>query len=163
VSKEHENGINSGARNFGRLCLALILLALGLGASVWFGIYVGVHQFQHTLSQEERAAVAVGAAVRPEAPIAVALVKRDCTEVTRADLDGSALVILARNGCHDTLSYFEWHWELLSPTGVVLKSGYRNYQCPIPNVGETAECRFESIPTDDRAASARVWTRKSAS
>ncbi len=52
---EQENGVQNGARNIGRLALALIPWALAIGASVWLGVYVGIHQFRHELSQEDRA------------------------------------------------------------------------------------------------------------
>lgn len=157
---EREDGINSGARNVGRLALSLVLLALGLGASVWFGVYMGVHQFRRELSQEERAAIVVGAEVRPTEKIAVALSQSGCVRVTRADLDGRNLIIYTSNGCHRELTYVEWHWEELSPSGTVVHGGWTNWQCPAPRLpGDSAECRFDNIELDDRAASMRVWVK----
>jgi hypothetical protein len=154
-----EDGINSGARRFGRLCLALIPWALGIGASAWLGVWIGVHEFRHTLSQEERAAVYAGAQARPKAKIEISVIPHDCSVVTRTDIDGSALLIYSQNNCHKRLDYFAWYWQLVSPNGTVLKDGYQNWRCPVPvEPNDIAECRIE-INTDDRTNILRVWTQ----
>lgn len=160
-----EDGFNSGARNVGRFFLYAIPLVLGVAASVWFGVYVGVHDFHHQLTQEERAAVYTGAKDRPTSKVAVEIVPLDCTHVTRADIDGTSLIIYSRNDCHETLTYMEWHWQEVSPNGIALHEGYTNYDCPIAtNPGDIAECAFtdwRSLPDDDRMDKIRVWTRNS--
>lgn len=155
---ERENGMDSDVRNFGRLCLALIPWALGIGAAVWLGVWITGHDFRHQLSQEDRAAVYTGAEQRPKSKVVITIIPRDCTEVTRADIDGSALLIYARNDCHKRLDYMEWHWQSVSPNGTVLKDGYTNGDCPkAVEPGDVAECHM-NIDADDRAEVLRVWT-----
>lgn len=155
------DGMSSGGRSFGRLCLALIPWALGIGASVWLGVYIGVHQFRHELSQEERAAIFTGAQERPKQKIAVHTLSRDCTKIVRADLDGDSLTLYAENDCGYFLDYMEYHWEFISPNGTILNQGYHNgATCPIPSEPrDKAECSF-SVDPDDRAESLKVWASK---
>jgi hypothetical protein len=157
MEKEREDGVNAGARNFGRLMLALIPYALGLAALVWLSFYIGAHKFRRELSQEERAAVYVGAQQRPTQKLKIEVVKRDCSTITRSDVDGEMLLIYARNDCHENLSYFSWHWEEVSPSGTVIGEGYEN-SCPNPTFpGDSAECSLH-IASDDRASLLRIWT-----
>jgi hypothetical protein len=158
-----EDGMEAGGRNVGRLALSLIPWALGIGALVWLGVWIGIHEFRHELSQEERAAIYVGAKERPHSRLIINTIKSDCSTVTRADLDGSDLIMYAKNDCHETLRYLAWRWQLLSPDGTVLKEEYVN-GCPVPRMpGDSAECRMQdhyaSVSDDDRAATVRVWTQ----
>lgn len=156
-----EDGVNAGYRNFGRLALMCIPFALGIGASVWLGAYIGVHDFEKQLSQEGRAAIAVGAAVRPTAKIKIEIKPQPCAAVTRADLEGQTLRLYATNDCGQRIRYMVWKYAFVSPNGTVLKDGWTNL-CPLPaEKGDKAECLFESwqrITVDDRAATVRVWT-----
>lgn len=162
----NEDGVNSGARNVGRFFLWSIPLVLGIAASVWLGVYIGIHDFHHQLTQEERAAVYTGAGSRPKSKIAVELMVRDCVQVVRADLDGSVLYLYAKNNhCEKPLTYVEYHWQELSPNGTVIHEGYTN-QCSTPSVdGDIAECQFDEdhfreLPTDSRTDRIRAWTSK---
>src|SRR5258708_5935846 len=101
----NEDGVNAGQRNIGRFFLAAIPWLLGLGASVWLGVWIGYHDFRHQLSQEDRAAIYVGAENRPKAKIIPTIMPKDCTHITRADIDGSTLLLWARNDCDSYLSY----------------------------------------------------------
>ncbi len=156
---EQENGVQNGARNIGRLALALIPWALAIGASVWLGVYVGIHQFRHELSQEDRAAVYTAATQRQKSKIAIQIIPHDCSTVTRADIDGSTLLLYAQNNCHKRLRYFEWHWQALSPNRTILTSDWTNGECPMPiESSDVAECKMEIEP-DDRTTTIRIWTQ----
>lgn len=156
-----ETGVDEGVRSIGTFFLWMIPFALALAATAWLGFYVGVQDQIHKQGQENRAAQYVGAADRPQAKIAIEIVGKSCVKVTRADLDGGTLMLYAKNNCHHAVDYVEWHWQLLSPDKTAIAQGYTN-QCPLPSAGNSAECifsgRFSGIPTDDRAASIRVWT-----
>jgi hypothetical protein len=157
-----EDGLNSGARNVGRFFLMAIPYVLGLGAMMWLGVYVGVHDFHRQLTQEERAAVYTGAQERPKAKMVVEIVAHDCSHITRADIDGGDLVLYSRNDCHQDLDYLVWYWQEVSPNGTILNQGYNNL-CPEPRRnGDVAECRFDgygSLPIDDRTDKIKVWTQ----
>lgn len=137
----------------------MIPYALGLGLATWGGIWMGIHNFRHQLSQEERAAVYTGAAERPKAKIKVLVESRDCTHLTHADLDGESLVLYAKNDCHVPLRYLAWHWQMLSPNRTVIAQGHENTSsCAVPiQPGDTAECHTQVV-ADDRAETLRVWT-----
>jgi hypothetical protein len=157
----NEDGMQAGWRNVGRLALWTIPLSLGLAGSVWLGFYIGVHDFRRELSQEDRAAIVVGAEVRPKGKMKITIETPFCVSVTRADLDGSALRLYAKNDCHQDISYLAWYYALVAPNGTVLHEGYTN-SCAVPrHPTDLAECVFDgysSLTIDDRAASIRVWT-----
>lgn len=160
----NEDGNNAGSRNLGRLALALIPWALGIGFAAWLATWISFHNFQHQQTQEDRAAAYVGATIRPKGKIAIDMQHHDCTTVVRSDIDGSKLLLYARNDCGQAINYLAWHWQVLSPDGTLLKQGYTN-QCALPGPGETAECLLEylgkeaySETVDDRADRIRVWT-----
>ena len=162
-----EDGFNAGFRNYGRLCLALIPWALGIGALSWMAVYVWGHYIGNELDQERRAAIYTGAGKAPKSKIAVEMLNKSCVKVTRADIDGSMLYLYARNDCRESLSYLRWNWEELSPDGTVIHAGEAN-SCPIPTEnGDEAECQFggwfhwpEGIDTDKRVDRIRVWVSR---
>jgi hypothetical protein len=163
---ENENGFEAGARAAGRgvgwYFLAAIPFVLGMGASVWFGVYIGAHNFRKQLSQEQRGAVYVGADPRPKSRLSIQIKAVDCVHITKADIDGRTLMLYASNDCHNSIRYLEWHWQLLSPDGTAIAQGFQN-QCPMPNSpGDKAECVFSGpyhgLPDEDRAAIVLVWT-----
>lgn len=156
----NEDGINSGARNIGRFFLALIPWALGIGFAVWLGVYMAMREIHREALQEQRAAQYTGAAERPKSKLKVEVLERSCVHVTHVDIDGNSLAIYSRNDCHEDLRYgVEWHWQLISPNGTIVKQGYENAaSCPDPlTVGSSAECRVQYFMTDDRAETLRVW------
>lgn len=168
-----EDGRSAAARNWGRFALSAIPWALGMGASVWLGVYVGVHHFRREVSQEQRGAVAVGAAERPKSKIAFDFTSAQtyCAGVTRGDIEGSTMRLYATNDCSKgPLTGMDWRYEMLSPNGTVLHAGdldqnWPGMTCPTPRLkGDSAECIFEdgrydkSIPVDDRVVKMRVWT-----
>lgn len=155
-----ENGIDYGARSVGRFFLALIPWAIAIGAAAWLGIWIGYHNFRHQLSQEDRAAVytsAAGSTDKPQSKIAVEIKTHGCSHVTRADVDGTNLLMYATQNCGAKMDYFEWHWQAISSNGTVIGQGYTN-QCPVPGSGEIAECRMD-IKDDDRTVRLRVWAQ----
>ena len=157
---KEEDGLNSGWRKIGWLALSLVVLALGAGVASWLGVFQQAHEIKHKLSQEERAAVYVGAQKRPTSKLRIEQVKRDCPTVTRADIDGAKLLLYARNDCHQDLDYLEFHWQLLSPNQTIIKEGYTN-QCAVASApGDVSECLIGNVSTDDRAVSVRVWAQR---
>ena len=142
----------------GKFFLALIPWALGLGASVWLGVWIGVYHFRKELSQENRAATYVGATERPKSKIAVQIIPGGCLLVSRVDVDGGDLLIYWKNTCGFRLDYAELHYEAISPDGTILSQWYDNgSQCSFPTFsGDTAECRT-TVRDDDRVAKLRVW------
>lgn len=171
--------MNAGWRNVGRFFLFAIPLVLGLGASAWFGLWITGHNFnrqveaeKHELSQQERSAVFVGAGTKPKGKLAIEIVKKDCLTVIRADIDTVkkgypyedtdywySLVLYAQSNCQQILDYAKYQWELISPNGVVLKSGYENTAtCPVPHPAEIAECSIKIQP-DERTEKIRVWVQ----
>lgn len=161
-----EDGVNAGARNFGRFCLSLIPWALAIGAAAWGGVYLGMRSFYREVEQEKRAAVYTGAEIKPKGKLDIEVLQRGCVRITHVDDAGSTLMLYAKNECMGRVRYMEWHWELLSPNRTVVKANETN-GCPLPvNPGDSAECIFseETYPhfeIDDRAKSVRVWTRES--
>lgn len=166
MSEYQEDGVNAGARNVGRFFLAAIPWILGLAAAVWFGVYVGIHNFRHELSQEElehirqqRAAVYVGAENRPTGKMKVDIVPNWCVSIIRVDVDGENLLLYGRNDCHTKVDYVVWKWQEVSPNGTSLHTEWTNL-CPEPLLpGDVSECKMEIVP-DDRAAAVRVWTER---
>lgn len=165
----NEDGREAGARNWGRFALFLIPLVLGIAASIWLGVYIGTHRFNRELSQEDRAANAVGAEVRPTDKITFDLKKnqKHCAPVTRADLDGKTMRLYATNNCGVELTGMDWWYALVSPDGTILHDGYMNQRtstCPAPRFpNDKSECVFAGtsggyIEIDDRVESVRVWT-----
>lgn len=139
---------------------------------VWFGVYLGIHQFRREVSQEQRAAVQVGAAERPKNKIAFdfATAQTYCAGVTRGDIEGATMRLYATNDCHKPLTGMNWYYEMLSPNGTILHAGHTgdwsHVPCPAPTqVGDSSECQFaeanhydSSLPIDDRVSKIRVWT-----
>lgn len=159
MKTRNEDGNNAGARNIGRLALALIPWALGLGATGWLGVWIGIHEWKHTLSQKDRAAMYVGAAERPNGKIKIEILNTSCVRVTRVDIDGSTALVYSINECHASVGYSEAHIEFISPDGTILSSEFHNEgNCPIPREhGDKAECRFNYASTDERIAKIRAW------
>jgi hypothetical protein len=158
-----EDGINSGARNVGRFFLALIPWALGFGFAVWLGVYTALHEIRREAQQERRASQYTGAAEAPKSKLKVQALSKSCVHITHVDVDGDALWLYGRNDCHEDISYgIDWHWELVSPNGTIVKQGYVNAgNCPVPSsAGSSAECKPYDYAIDERAETLRVWMTK---
>lgn len=153
-----EDGINSGARSFGRLCLAMIPWALGIGFATWLGGWAALHTFRHQLANEARTARYVGSVTPQVSPIKIAIVNHGCVKVDKVDVDGTELLVYSRNDCHEAITYTEYHYQEISPDGTVLHQEYHNEGfCAIPTQpGDKGECKFD-ISIDDRTETIRVW------
>jgi hypothetical protein len=140
-------------------------------------------EIAHELTQQERSAVYVGAEIRPKGKLAVQIIDKSCFKIVRADIDLKSngyesdalkgyvysLILYGQGNCKNgdfgeiipgyprsDSGYRSWNWEMLSPNGTILDSGYTNH-CPSPSgKDEIAECRFE-IGMDERADKFRVW------
>lgn len=158
----NEDGVNSGARNFGRLCLAMIPWALGIGFSVWLGVFLALREYHREVIQEQRAAQYTGAAERPQSKLKIEILPNSCVKITHVDVDGSDLRMYAKNECHEPVKYVDWYWQLISPNGTALKQGDVNTAtCPAPmQPGDAAECKPYNFEVDDRAETLRVWTTR---
>jgi hypothetical protein len=134
---------------------------LGVAASVWLGVYIQAHVFEHQISQEDRAASYTGAAIRPTSKIKVEALNKSCIAITSADIDGNQLLVYSVNHCHRNVRYSEYHWEALSPDGTAIASSYENWKCPTPREPDRkAECSLE-VSDDDRIVTIKVWTEAS--
>lgn len=153
-----ETGVNAGARNFGRLCLAMIPWALGIGFSVWLGGWAALHTFRHQLASEARAARYVGSITPQVSPIKIVILNKGCLKVDKVDVDGTQLLVYSRNACSRGLWYAEYHYQQISPDGTVIDQGEHNTAgCAVPTEpGDKAECKFD-ISVDDRVETLRVW------
>ena len=159
----NEDGINNGARSFGKLCLMLIPWALGIGASVWLGVWIGVHQFRHELSQEERRNIEVGAQVLPKQKINLQLNKpsNSCRKIEKADFDDGVLVVYFRNTCQSASDYDMIGWNALAPDGTIISSA-EHYTNMLIGGGQRAEWHTESwmaVPSDERIVTLQVWVK----
>lgn len=159
----NESGSEAGFRNIGRYYLAMIPFALGIGAAVWLGVWVYGHTLYKAVAQEERAAVYVGAAAKPQGKIAIEIDNsRSCVKVSRADYNGWSLYIYSRNDCSMLIHYLSYHWQTISPNNTVLHEG-DSPLCPVPTEpGDMAECQFaywdfDSVSVDSRTDRIRVW------
>lgn len=159
----NEDGREAGSRNFGRLALFSVPLSLGLAAAVWLGVWIDAHYFRKAVSQEQRAAIAVGASVRPSSPIKIVFDDRNCLRTTKADLSGRDLTIYVKNECASRVDWLRVRWQLLAVDDTIIRSGKFDW-CNAPTRrGDTAECmvgdgysNFYKVSDDDRGASMRV-------
>jgi hypothetical protein len=149
---------NLQEKGIGSFFLALIPWALAIGLGAWFGLYVSFHDFDHQESQEKRAAVYVGAQTPPKSKVKIEIVPHDCTHITRADIDGTQLMLYAQSTCQGRkLDYLEWHWQMIAPDSTAIQAGYEN-MCAVPiHYGDKAECQVE-VKDDERADKIRIWT-----
>lgn len=151
-----EDGFNSGQRNIGRFFLSAVPLVLGAAAFVWLGVWIGLHQWKHELSQEDRAAMYVGALERPKSKIKAEIQQSGCVTIDRVDIDGNQMMVYTANHCHSRITYLEYHYTALSPKKYSISSDWTN-SCNMPTQpGDRAECRLK-ISDDDRISSVRVW------
>jgi hypothetical protein len=160
---EREDGISAGQRNIGRFFLSAIPLVLGVAAATWFGLWITGHNYskqlaaeKHELTQEQRAAVYVGARVRPQGKLVAEIDNKSCLEIVRVDVDTEkkgypyddadyqySLIMYAQNKCGEDLTYAAYHWQAVSPNGTLLEADYKNTAgCPVPMQDEVAECSF---------------------
>lgn len=144
------------------IVIVAAFVAVGVGFGVWLGFFKDAHDYGKQLSQEDRAAQYVGAAERPKSKLVIKVTDDGCAHITRAEIDGTSLLMYAQNDCGYSIHYMEWRWQTVAPDGTYLKSGYENTAgCPVPvEPHAKAECHTrlagydESI--DDRAASVHV-------
>lgn len=171
-----ESGLDAGYRNIGRFFLWAIPLVLGLAAATWLGVWIDAHELEHTLTQEQRAAVYVGAESRPKSKVLVSILPSQpmydfaftkdepCAPIIKVDVDGSNLLMYAQNDCRVPITRLTWHWQQVSPNGTVLTDSDWS-SCAIPTIpGDKSECevpvngdRYEP-DVDSRTATIRVWT-----
>lgn len=139
----------------------IVFCGLALGCVIWLGFFQDTHEFKRELRQEDRKAEFVGAAERPASKIKVQVLKRDCTVITNATLDGEDMTVYARNDCHQQIRYMEYRWQTIAPNGTAIGSGYTNTaNCAIPMMpGKLAECSIK-VGTDDRIDTVMVWTER---
>lgn len=166
------------SRGIGTFAFAAIPWVLAIGATAWLGLYMAFHEDKKILAndrkeltQEERMATYVGAAERPQQKVKIEEGHSDCVALSRAEFDGTELLMYAENRCHGApLDYLAWHWQLIAPDGTALSQGYTNL-CPIPtNHGQKAECKqtlrehrygYEAPPIEDRVEKIVIWLKTS--
>lgn len=146
--------------------LSAIPWVLGLGASVWFGVYMTADRFADEKKTKERRAEAVGAPPVIEAPFEIVVKpSKHCIYIERAEFNGKELVIYTVNSCKvaTTEDYMLWRFKLVSPDGTILLNDYYNTGvCAKPmEPGDRAECEIGSWKFNkskvERASKLTVW------
>jgi hypothetical protein len=163
MNDTENKGLGSTAsKGIGSFFFAAIPWVIAVGASSWLGLYMTFHEDHKELKQEDRMATYVGAAERPKVKIGIETRGHDCIVLSRAEFDGSALLMYAENRCPGDIRYLEWHADLVSPDNTIIESWYTNWQCAEPTErGEKAECRHKFDAVDDRTAKVVVWFKSS--
>lgn len=158
----NEDGRDAGARNFGRLALAIIPLVLGLAASVWLGIWIESHYFLIDVRQEQRRGQMVGAPVALEDPLAITTPVRLQTEhlaIDRAEYSSGELTVRF-HATHDTQG-FELHWAWISPDGTHMGQGWDKVDVlkgPWSLAsGEKGIVTDQNVGIEPRASTLEVW------
>lgn len=151
-----EDGVNAGHRNMGRFFLFAIPAVLGIAASIWLGVYIGIHNFRRELSQEDRRAVFVGAYQRPKSKLRIETPAMRCLKITHVDLDGGTATVYFQNNCTGETTNRMLRYQTLAPDGTVLHGGWDWTYTGSLKGGEQAEV-IEKLELDDRAAGIRFW------
>jgi hypothetical protein len=132
---------------------------LALAALWWLAFGQGLHFFVRQISQEQRAATAVGADPLPKESMKITISDpRDAAvRVEKVEIDGGDLWVYYKNFGATRASYIKLLWRLVGPDGTVLKSreGYvdiysRNSAAGSLEPGERGEAQFK-IPSDPRS------------
>lgn len=148
-------------KGFSELCLAVIPWILGLAAVVWFGLYVSVHEFNRTVTQEKRAADWVGEKTPPKAAVKLVIKNRErgCTKIESAHFDGDDLWVYAQRICGGP-GYAEIHWKAVAADGTVVSAGYDNSTgLESADDGERAEYKPYSYKPDPRTTAVILYTK----
>jgi hypothetical protein len=150
------------------LVIVVAFVAIGVGFGVWLGFFRDTHNYTKQLSQEDWAAQYVAAVERPKSKIEIKVSDESCVRITRAEIEGTYLLMYAQNDCHFKIHYMEWRWQTSAPDGTYLTSGYENTAaCPVPREpGSKAECKarltsyWNDDGLDDRISALHVSVRE---
>lgn len=143
---------------------ALIPGALAGAALMWLAFYTGVIDWQKTQRIEARMDGRVGVHGELKAPIDLIIRDTGCFHISRSFLDGEALTVYLTNGCHDDASYWEVHWNEVSPDHTIIHSGYTNHM-DNGDSGLMADSTLEVVfdltsDQDSRTAQIVVWSTR---
>ena len=148
------------SRGIGSFFFAAIPGILGAGAVLWLLFVTGVVDFHRQEILQGRMDNRVGVVEPLKEPVKLIVEDEYCVKITKAFLDGDSLTAYMTSGCHEYLDYWELHWEVKSPDGTILDSGYDNTAfLPPLHAGEKAEHVF-SLPSDSRTNTVVVWTSR---
>lgn len=139
--------------------LAIVPVALALGALYWLFFVEDTHDFGRRLDREKRDAFAVHAVPAPKAKIIITMRPSLTLIVEGADQDGSRLVAYVRNVSHRCIPFVKLHFKETAPDGTVVAADEK-YQDGVEggiSPGQRAEIIFDNVPEDNRAASIEVW------
>lgn len=136
---------------------------LGLAALYWLSFGEGLHYFNRSLSQENRAAEWVGAKIKPRAPMKIEIQNMPDSQVIidHASFDGGDLWIYyySEHGAR----YIQFNWKEIAPDGTIVAAsdGYPSVygEGKSPDdlaAGERAELHLK-IDSDPRAVSIKLW------
>lgn len=133
---------------------------LALAAIWWLAFGEGLHSFNRQVSQEDRAAQAVGAAPLPKAAINVVIKNKhaDCHVIDKAVLDGGDLWIYWHNACSEPVKDSTIAWSSIAPDGTMIKSGW-DYTHQDLDGGQKAEYHFSEVDADPRTVTLEVKAR----
>jgi hypothetical protein len=119
----NEDGQGAGARNWGRLALAIIPAALGGAACLWIAAAAGWVDLRKAVTAEDRAMRAVGLTQNPVAPIKFESFDAKCLKVDAAYMkDGTHFAFVVKNTCRDWLPHPAYAFRLLA-NGTTTESG----------------------------------------
>lgn len=158
----NEDGRNASARNFGRLALGIIPLALGVGASAWLGVWIDAHYFREGIAQESRRGVMVNAPTPIKAPLKVTNPQRlhaAHVDIDSIDWNGGYLTVRFR-ATHDA-NTFQVHWAWIAPDRTHMGQSWADVNdWGGPFSLATAERGIVTIKpkqVEDRASELEVW------
>ena len=140
-------------RGIGYFFLAAIPFVLGLAAIVWFSVWITGHNFNRQVTEEHRAADAVGEKVLPKGPMKITIRNnpRECVKVEDVHFEGDDLWVYSRRTCGNAGSYVELHWREITADGTVVKTGYTNHDFNDMDTGQRTEYKPYGFEVDPRA------------
>jgi hypothetical protein len=156
-----EDGRSAGLRNFGRLALSWIPFALGLGASVWLGVWIQAHYFLIDRAQEQRRGSYVRSPDPQRAAYIVTTANGMKTSVDKVDIENGQMTVRFHNFTNSEAMGLQLGWQWIAPDGTRLSDHYdwlRHLDGPSSlNSGLTGIVTEKDLHADPRASGIEVW------
>ena len=143
------------------MALFAIPLVLGLGASVWLGVWMQAHYFLIDRNQEQRIGQYVAAPDLQRSPYIVTIYRGPKTSVDKVDIHNGQMTVLFHNFSGVNAAGLQIHWQWVSPDGTKLSDDFDwVHQIGGPSElgpGEKGILTEKNISPDPRAAGIGVW------